>query len=136
MWLTSITRMFTDTGRRGAVHNEDVLCKDCGKRLAHWDMFHNTQYEEEWECPAMFRHKILSYASIHNRKSHCNVQTGEFQIPVHSEMNYCALIYETKYCKRCARRRNFSCGRPRCKGHLVKVRKEDGGYTKHTHGGF
>ena len=118
------------------VHNEDVLCKDCEKKLAHWDMFRNIQYEEEWECPSKFRHKILEYASIHDRQSHCNIQTEEYQIPIHSEMNYCAIYYDTKYCVSCARKRHFKCGRPRCKGHLVKVRNKDGSNTKHTHGGY
>lgn len=120
------------------VHSEDVLCKDCGKKLAHWDQFHNRQYEEEWECPTRFRHKLDKphYASIHNRKSFSTVQQDEFQIPVKTGMNYCALIYDTKYCSKCAEKRHFHCGRPRCKGRLVKVRNKDGSSTEHTHGGF
>lgn len=120
----------------GGVRNVTVYCKDCGKELAWWDMFTNRQYEEEWECIGKFRRKILEFASTHNRKSRCTVQTGEYQVPIHSEMAYCSLHRHTRYCRTCAYKRQFKCGAHKCTGQLVKVRNRDGSCTKHTHGGW
>ena len=119
------------------VRSVDTLCRDCGKKLAHWDMFSNFQYEEEWECLAKFRRKVHGmFRSVHNRHSTSNVQRDEFQIPVKTEMNYCSLYYHTKYCRKCAGKRHFKCGRPKCNGKLFKVRESNGKTTKHTHGGW
>ena len=119
------------------MRTEHVFCKDCGIKIATWGFGSNYQYQEEWECAAKFRHTVHDmYRSVHNPKAQSNVQNDEFQIPVKSEMNYCALYYDTKYCRKCAEKRHFKCGRPRCKGHLVKVRNGDGSDTLHTHGGF
>ena len=85
------------------VRSENVICSDCGKKLAHWDMFSNLQFEEEWECLAKFRRTVHDmFRSINNPKSSSNVQRDEFQIPIKTEMNFCSLYYHTKYCRKCA----------------------------------
>ncbi len=119
--------------------NETVYCKDCREKIAWWDMYSNIQYEEEWECPAMFRQKVDGQCwrdkSGHNRLW-ARQPDAAHPYPVKSERNYCALIYNTKYCRKCAEKKHFHCGRPRCKGLLVKVRNKNGSSTEHTHGGF
>ena len=120
------------------MHTETVYCKDCEKELARWGGGRNFQYEEEWECPAMFRQKVKDHWRDKSGKSVLvsDKPDAEHPFPLKSEMNYCALIYKTKYCRKCAQKRHFHCGRPKCKGHLVKVRNEDGSDTEYTHGGF
>ena len=130
------------------MRNETVYCKDCGNKLAWWDMYTNIQHEEEWECDGQFRRKAHNVFVNPKTKARvaCFVMdggAGTVLPPPESdmkrvayEMNYCALIYKTKYCRKCAEKRHFHCGGPRCKGHLVKVRNEDGSSTKHTHGGY
>ena len=115
-----------------------VYCKDCGKHLSTWDMFHNAQCEEEWECNGKFRRKIDHHWRQPGTKnilvSHS--PNDKYTIPVKSEVTYCSLHRNTKYCRTCAYRRHFKCGAPRCKGRLVKVRNKNGSYTKYTHGGW
>lgn len=121
------------------MRNRDVICKDCGKKLAHWDMFSNLQFEEEWECIGKFRQKVEDHWRTKNGKGILISSTPDLEkypILLKSQMNYCSLIYHTKYCRKCAYKRHFKCGRPRCKGRIVKVRKSDGGNTKYTHGGW
>jgi len=130
------------------VSTHEVYCKDCGKKLAWWNMFDNIQHEEEWECNGQFRRK--AHNVFVNPKTEtkiaCFVMDGGAKTileppepgmkRVTYEMLPCALYYHTKYCATCARKRRYQCGRPRCKGHLVKVRNKDGSSTRHTHGGY
>jgi len=120
------------------MRSEYVLCKDCGKQLAWWDKFTNLQFEEEWECPVMFRRKVKGFWGDKSGKYvlFSNEPDEKHPYPKKTEMNYCSLIHKTKYCRKCAEKRHFHCGRPRCKGKLVKVRNKDGSGTKYTHGGW
>jgi len=104
-----------------------VKCKDCGAAIATWGGGSNFQHQEEWECPTTFRHTVHGiFRSVNNPKSTCNVQRDEFQIPVKTEFNYCKIIHNTVYCRKCAEKRHFKCGRPKCKGHLIKARDSRG----------
>lgn len=119
------------------MRNETVFCKDCGKRLAWWDMFTNIQHDEEWECIGKFRRTLHNTWKSEDGKTILHArEPGPGMVPLKSETSYCSLYYKTRYCKTCARRRHYSCGRPRCKGRIVKVRNRDGSATKHTHGGW
>ena len=122
------------------VHSETVYCKDCNKELAHWDMFLNLQYEEEWECNGKYR-ETLKEGEAWRSKSGRDVLWArepdkEHPYPKRRDWTYCCIRFKTKYCRKCAEKRHFKCGRPRCKGRLVRVRNKDGSSTKHTHGGY
>lgn len=125
------------------VYSETVYCKECGKEIAFWDMFSNLQYEDEYECDGNFRKSTKgdlwkSKDGKHQLHAHKRDEEDKIKYPilVKSETLLCALYHKTKYCKSCARKLKYKCGRARCRGILRLVRRKDGKTTKHQHGGF
>lgn len=119
------------------VRTRTVCCKICDKELAWWSMFDNIQYEEEWECLGKFRKKLKNAWISKDRKTITySRKKPRGAKPLKSEMSYCSLHYHTKYCKSCVRKIRFKCARPRCKGPIRLVRRENGTSTKHAHGGW
>jgi len=111
------------------MRNKTVRCKKCEIEIAHWDMFSNMQFEEEYECMQTYRRKLSAESRVFK------MVKGKEALQ-RSEIRYCSLDHNTKYCGGCARRLKYRCSRPRCKGVLRKVRNKDGSCTKYTHGGW
>lgn len=125
------------------VKSRTVYCKVCGKKIAFWDMFHNLQYEDEYECFGEFRRKTrgnLWKSKDGKITLHSNRRDAEnkkkYPIEVKYETLPCAIYYNTKYCKSCVRKIKYKCVRPRCKGPIRIVRRKDGKPTKYGHGGY
>lgn len=109
------------------VRSEIICCKECGKRIAFWDMFSNVQWLEEWECDHKIRENVPEGVQ-------CFSKSGKER---KTWTKPCALTYKTKYCRSCAEKLKYKCTRPGCKGTLRKVRNIDGSCTKdYGHGGF
>ena len=119
------------------VHSRDVLCKVCNKVLAHWDMFSNLQWEDEYECLGTFRKTLHDVWRSKDGKHSIRTNSPPVDyVQQKTETNFCALYYHTKYCKKCITRLHFKCVRPRCKGPVRLVRRKDGTTTKYAHGGY
>jgi len=115
----------------------NVHCKVCGKKLAHWDMFTNMQFEDEYECLGTFRKTLHDvWRSRDNKHSIITNSPPAGYVRQKTETNFCAIYYQTKYCKSCVRKLHGHCVRPRCKGPIRLVRRKDGSSTKYTHGGY
>lgn len=126
------------------MHNENVDCKNCNKRLAWWDSFTNIQYENEYQCFAIVTHHvdsrrkypdnelIMNNAIPYNDKKGIEIKRLTREIwkvtyikgkTIHKDnWSYCEIVNKTMYCEECAKKLRFKC--PICGGTIVLVRKK------------